>query len=111
MVSSAARRIKLSVNMRPFLSRVVRNGWVQRAFKEQIGRPVGGCVRSGVHKGMSGAQIHEVARNCAKQVSGSHLARPTGIAPRIAADSIGVSNVLALDTVLNDTDLGLENLI
>ena len=74
MVSSAARRIKLSKNLKPFVSRVVRSGRVQIAFKEQIGRPVGGCVASRVRAGMSGAEIHKIASDCAKSVRGKRLA-------------------------------------
>lgn len=59
--------------MRPFVSRVVTNGRVQRAFAKQIGNPVGACVRSGVHKGMSGAAIHKVAKDCAKGTKGTKL--------------------------------------
>jgi len=70
MVSGAARRIKLSKNMKPFVSRVVRDGRVQKAFAEKIGRPVGGCVAGKVHKGMSGAEIHKIARDCAKGTRG-----------------------------------------
>ena len=73
MVSGAARVIKLSVNLKPFVSRVSRHGRVQVAFAEQIGRPVGGCVASGVRAGMSGAEIHDVARNCAKSARGTRL--------------------------------------
>ena len=61
------------MNMRPFVSRVSRNGAVQRAFAEQIGRPVGGCVASRVHRGMSGGEIHKIARDCAKSVRGKRL--------------------------------------
>jgi hypothetical protein len=73
MVSGAARVIKLSINMRPFVSRVSRNGAVQRAFAEQIGRPVGGCVASRVHIGMSGREIHRIAKDCANSVRGKRL--------------------------------------
>ena len=66
MASSSARRIKLSVNLKPFVSRVVRDGRSQRQFTERFGHSVGGCVRSSVRKGMSGAAIHEAVRNCAK---------------------------------------------
>lgn len=59
--------------MRPFVSRVVTNGRVQKAFAAQIGNPVGGCVKAGVHKGMSGAAIHKVARDCAKSKKGTRL--------------------------------------
>lgn len=73
MAKSGARKIKLSVNMKPFVSRVVRDGRVQRAFAEQIGRPVGGCVAAGVHAGMSGAEIHRVTKECARSVKGRRL--------------------------------------
>lgn len=65
-MSKAGHIIKLSSNLRPFISRVVRHGRVQLAFAEQIGRPVGACVRQGVHPGMSGGAIKEVVRQCAK---------------------------------------------
>jgi hypothetical protein len=73
MVAGSARVIKLSVNMKPFVSRVSRNGAVQRAFAEQIGRPVGACVASGVHGGMSGGAIHDVVKQCAKSSRGTRL--------------------------------------
>lgn len=73
MVSKSARKIKLSVNMKPYVGRVVRNGRVQKAFAAQIGGPVGACVKSGVHAGMSGAEIHAVARQCAKAKKGTRL--------------------------------------
>jgi len=65
MGSKAGRKIKLSKNMKPFVSRVVRDGRVQRAFAKQIGNPVGSCVKANVHAGMSGEQIHKVAKDCA----------------------------------------------
>lgn len=73
MVASAARRIKLSKNLKPFVSRVVRDGRVQKAFAEQIGRPVGACVAGKVHAGMSGVEIHKAASECAKGKRGIHL--------------------------------------
>jgi len=69
----SSRRIKLSKNLKPFVSRVVRDGKVQKAFAEQIGKPVGKCVASKVKKGMSGAEIHEIAKECAKSVKGTKL--------------------------------------
>jgi hypothetical protein len=66
MVSKASRRIKLSVNLRPFVSRVVRDGKAQKLFAQNWGYPVGQCVAAGVRKGMSGAEIHQVARDCAR---------------------------------------------
>ena len=67
------RRIKLSKNMKPFVSRVVTQGKVQRAFGDQIGKPVGACVAGKVSKGMSGAEIHKIARDCAKGYKGKKL--------------------------------------
>lgn len=84
MPSGSARVIKLSVNLKPFVSRVSRNGRVQQAFKEQIGRPVGGCVRSNVHAGMSGAAIRKAVRDCAKPTAGTRLSLPAA-GQRIAA--------------------------
>ncbi len=69
----AGRRIKISKNMRPFVSRVVRDGKVQNAFAEQIGRPVGSCVASNVHEGMSGKVIHGIAKLCSRQAVGTRL--------------------------------------
>lgn len=72
-MAKAARIIKLSKNMRPFVSRVVRDGKVQKAFAAQIGEPVGACVRGGVSRGMSGAAIRQVVRDCAKGKKGTKL--------------------------------------
>ena len=72
-MAKTGRVIKLSKNIRPFVSRVVRSGKVQKAFGEQIGRPVGACVASRVSKGMSGAEIHKIARDCAKEYKGKKL--------------------------------------
>ena len=57
----------------PYISRVVTNGRVQRAFREQIGIPAGACVRSGVHKGMSQGEIRRVVAGCGKQHAGTKL--------------------------------------
>jgi len=73
------RRIKISKNLRPFVSRVVREGKVQKAFTEKIGRPVGRCVREtilpGTH-GYSGKQVHGVAKICAQPFKGTKLFGP-----------------------------------
>jgi len=70
------RRIKISKNLRPFVSRVVREGKVQKMFTEKIGRPVGKCVREtilpGTH-GYSGKQVHGVAKICAQPFKGTKL--------------------------------------
>lgn len=72
-MAKAGRIIKLSKNMRPFVSRVVRDGRVQKAFAAQIGQPVGACVRGNVHAGMSGAAIHDAVKACAKGKKGTRL--------------------------------------
>jgi len=69
-------RIKLLVSGRylsPYVSRVVRGGRVQKAFAEQIGHPVGACVRRNVHKGMAQSDIRNVVKQCAIKYSGTHL--------------------------------------
>ena len=53
-----------------FLSKVVRDGKAQRAFAANIGHKAGACVRSGVHKGMTGAEIKDVVRKCGKAAAG-----------------------------------------
>jgi hypothetical protein len=72
-MAKSSHRLKVSKNGKIFVSKVVRHGRVQRAFAEQIGHPVGGCVASRVHRGMSGAEIHAIARDCAKSVKGKRL--------------------------------------
>jgi len=59
--------------MKPFVSIVVTDGKVQKAFGAQIGTPVGSCVAGKVHKGMSGAEIHRIAKDCAKPYKGKKL--------------------------------------
>ena len=69
-------RIKLlssGKSLKPYISRVVTGGRVQKAFAEQIGRPAGACVRAGVHKGMAQGAIRDVVRNCGKQHAGTKL--------------------------------------
>ena len=68
-----AGKIKVSKNGKLFFSHVVTSGRVQKAFGDQIGRPVGACVANGVRKGMGIQQIHQVARDCARQYRGTHL--------------------------------------
>jgi hypothetical protein len=67
------RRLKVSKNYKVFVSRVVKDGRVQKAFAAQIGKPVGGCVAAGVSEGMSGAAIHKIAADCAKRAKGTKL--------------------------------------
>lgn len=72
-MAKPVRRLKVSQNNKVFISRVVRNGRVQKAFAAQIGKPVGGCVAAGVRAGMSGAAIHDIAKECAKRAKGTKL--------------------------------------
>lgn len=75
-MAGKTRRLKLSKNMKPFISRVVTEGPVQDAFKEQTGKPVGKCV-SDKTKGkigvLSGAQIHKIAKDCATSLAAKSL--------------------------------------
>jgi hypothetical protein len=76
MTSGASRVIKLSKNLRPFVSRVVRNGAVQKAFTKLIGHPTGQCVAGMIpkgSKGYTGAQIHQAAKSCAPPKGTVHL--------------------------------------
>ena len=75
-MAGPTRKIKLSVNMKPFVSRVVTGGLVQKAFAAQIGEPVGACVKGSVKKGMSGGAIKKAVRECAKSKKGSTLNGP-----------------------------------
>jgi hypothetical protein len=70
---AASFKIKLSPAMRPYVGRVVRGGAVQKAFAEQIGRPVGACVASSVRRGMSSGQIKQAVRDCARSARGTRL--------------------------------------
>lgn len=79
-MAKSSRRLKVSKNYKVFVSRVVRDGPVQRAFADQIGRPVGACVAGKVRSGMSGAEIHEIASDCAKGTKGKKLS--IGVARR-----------------------------
>jgi len=70
------RRIKISKNLRPFVSRVVRAGRVQKAFTDKIGHNVGRCVRETIlpgTRGYSGKQVHGVAKICAQPFKGTKL--------------------------------------
>ena len=72
-MAKTSRRFKVSVNLRPFISRVVRDGRVQRAFAEKLGKKVGACVAEKVKKGMSWAEVKNVVRECAKKYEGTKL--------------------------------------
>lgn len=69
-------KIKLRVSrgrIKPFVSQVSTHGRVQKAFAEQIGKPVGACVAANVHKGMGIGDIKKAVRNCAKDKKGTGL--------------------------------------
>jgi hypothetical protein len=51
----------------PYVAMVHTNGAQQKAFRTQYGIPVGNCVKSNVHKGMSIGAIHEAVKNCARR--------------------------------------------
>ncbi len=71
-----ALKIKLlgrGKSLTPYISSVQTSGRVQRAFAEQIGKPAGACVRSGVSKGMAVSAIRDVVRKCGKQHAGTRL--------------------------------------
>jgi len=72
-MAKASRRLKVSKGYKVFVSRVVRDGKVQKAFAKQIGHPVGECVAASVRKGMSGAKIHDIAKECAHRAKGTKL--------------------------------------
>ena len=60
-------------SLKPYIARVVTGGRVQKAFAEQIGRPAGACVRSGVHAGMNQTEIRQVVAKCGKAHTGEKL--------------------------------------
>lgn len=78
-MAKTGRIIKLSKNLRPFVSRAVRDGRAQRDFAFSIGEPVGKCVKAGVKKGMTGVEVHKVVSDCAKAYKGKKI---KGTAPK-----------------------------
>ncbi len=79
MAKGRTRKLKLSKNMKPFISRVVTGGNVQEAFKESTGKPVGACVKAatdGKVGELTGAQIHKIASKCAKDHAAKTLNFP-----------------------------------
>lgn len=60
-------------SLTPYVAKVTTNGRVQRAFREQIGRPAGACVRGAVHKGMDQTAIRAAVAQCGKQHAGTKL--------------------------------------
>lgn len=61
-----AGKIKVSTAGRLYFSRVVKNGRVQRAFRTQIGIPVGNCVARGIPRGShpGRATVLSVIKDC-----------------------------------------------
>lgn len=57
----------------PYVAKVTTNGRVQRAFKEQIGKPAGACVRGAVHAGMGQTEIRDAVARCGKEHAGKKL--------------------------------------
>jgi len=49
----------------PYVAKVSTNGKQQKWFKEHYGIPVGNCVKSNVHKGMTQTAIRQAVRDCA----------------------------------------------
>lgn len=62
-----AGKIKVSRTGKLFFSHVVKNGRVQRAFREQIGIPVGRCVAGKIPRGShpGRAVVLAAIRDCA----------------------------------------------
>lgn len=60
-------RVKMSSAMKPFVSRVSRNGKIQRAFANAGWvKTLSQCVKDGVKEDMSGGAIKNKVRECAK---------------------------------------------
>lgn len=73
-MAKKGRVIKMSVNNKPFVSRVVRNGAVQKQFSEKIGKKVGACVQKGMASlkvaypsGIPKSEIKGLFKACAPQ--------------------------------------------
>lgn len=65
-MGKSGRKIKLSKNLKPFVSRVSRGGAVQQAFKAKIGDPVGKCVATSVTFGMTTGQVKAQLKKCSE---------------------------------------------
>lgn len=57
----------------PYVAKCSTNGWVQKAFAQQIGNPVGACVRGAVHPGMTQTAIRDAVKKCAPTKGSIHL--------------------------------------
>lgn len=84
-MAKPSRKIKLSKNLKPYVGRVVRDGWAQKEFTRLIGHPTGQCVAAKIPKGTvgyKGTEIHKIAASCAPAAGTVHYARgPTGARP------------------------------
>lgn len=65
--------VSLSSGGKLYARRVVTDGKVQKAFAEQIGRPVGACVASKVKTGMGQTEIRKAVKDCSKSARGKKL--------------------------------------
>ena len=60
----------MSAGMKPFVSRVSRHGKIQQAFANTDWvKSLSGCVKSTVKEDMSGGQIKDIVRKCAKDAN------------------------------------------
>jgi len=69
-MAKSSYRIKMSPSMKPFVSRVSRHGAIQRAFAasswvQSLSSCVGNATR-GKKGQLSGGQIKDIVRDCAK---------------------------------------------
>jgi len=69
-MAKSGYRVKMSSAMKPFVSRVSRNGKIQKAFAATPWvQTLNSCVKAGVSQDMSGGAIKDVLRACAKSAS------------------------------------------
>jgi hypothetical protein len=64
MANKQSRVMSISINNKPYMRRVVRNGRVQRAFAAQIGKKVGLCVQGKMHDGVTKEERNEIFKDC-----------------------------------------------
>ena len=84
-----AGKIKVSSTGKLFFSRVVKNGRVQRAFRDQIGIPVGNCVAGRIEKGTHPGRtaVRAAIDACAREVWGRKGTRKLALNRGIAFES------------------------
>lgn len=70
-------KLGVSKNGKIFVRRGVRGGWVQKAFKAQIGTPVGNCVKGRVPRGTHPGKkvVMDAIKDCAAPTKGIKLHR------------------------------------